>query len=134
MIVCDLDIIGVSVDEAEAYPPLVIDGNRVLTLSIPPQAVQTVARGNPQVIEAGGIIDVLQASGGSFPKIGRQPLGPAIHVQRLGMLVPKCLDHEQFVTRNVTIVNRKATLIKNESGRYRSPAHLPVRRNESNLR
>jgi hypothetical protein len=94
MIICDLDIIGVSVDEAEAYPPLVIDGNRVLTLSIPPQPVQTVARGNSQVIEAGSIIDVLQASRGSFPQVARQPLGPAIHVQRLGMFVPKCLDHE----------------------------------------
>jgi hypothetical protein len=47
MIVCDLDLVCVPIRETKAYSPLIIDGDRVLTLPVSSQAMQTIARRNP---------------------------------------------------------------------------------------
>jgi hypothetical protein len=55
MIVCDLDLVCVPIRETKAYSPLIIDGDRVLTFPASSQAVQTIARRNPEIIQARGI-------------------------------------------------------------------------------
>jgi hypothetical protein len=96
MIVCDLDLVCVPISEPKAYSPLIIDGDRVLTFPVSSQAVQTIARRNPEIIKARGICNVLKPHGGSSPKIRWQPFGPAIQIQILRMLVRKSLDHDQL--------------------------------------
>jgi len=96
MIVCDLDLVCVPIRETKAYSPLIIDGDRVLTFPVSSQAVQTIARRNPEIIKARGICNVLKPHGGSSPKIRWQPFGPAIQIQILRMLVRKSLDHDQL--------------------------------------
>ncbi len=52
MVASDLDIIGIAIYESEADPPLVVDGDGVLAFSVSSKPMESIARGNPQVIQA----------------------------------------------------------------------------------
>lgn len=60
MIVADLDVIGVAADETKANTPLIVDGDRVLSLSISLQRVETIPRRDSQILQCGREMDVLE--------------------------------------------------------------------------
>jgi hypothetical protein len=85
MIICDLDIAGVSVGHqilrpllsisdlpAEAHPPLVIDANAILALPITPQRLEPIGGGISQFhqpgdrLKFGDSFHCLQLEGGKF--------------------------------------------------------------------
>jgi len=65
MIICDFNVIRVSVEERKADSPLIIYGNRVLPLSLTSQGMKPIAWRNLQVIETCGKVNVFQAAHGS---------------------------------------------------------------------
>ncbi len=92
MIIGYLDIICIPF-EAKAYAPLVIDGDRVLSLSVARKGVQAIARRNLQVIERGGEIDVFQPTQGPLQYVRRQFFRLAAYVKLLRVSVRKSLYH-----------------------------------------
>ena len=50
MIVCDFDIVGITVNVAEADAPLVVDGDSVLSHPVACELVEPIPARNPQVI------------------------------------------------------------------------------------
>jgi len=69
MVVNDLDIVCVTIPKTEADPPLVIDRDRILPLSISLQAVQAVTGWNPEIIQATFIINVFKPPESPFQQI-----------------------------------------------------------------
>jgi hypothetical protein len=49
VIVRHFDIVGIAVGEPEADPPLVVDGDGVLSLAVCAEPVKPVARRNPEI-------------------------------------------------------------------------------------
>jgi len=104
MIVCNLNVVGITFKKPETNAPLVVDSDRVLTFAVTPERVESVPRGNAQVIQLQCQIDVLKPSPRS-PYDGRwQPLGPTRAEQLLCVSVREGLDHSRAVTRHVTLV------------------------------
>lgn len=50
VIICDLNIVGIPVDEPEADAPLVVDGDDMLSIPVPTESVEPIAGRNLQVI------------------------------------------------------------------------------------
>ena len=59
MIICDLHVVGVTVDKAKADTPLIVDGYGVLALAIPLQGMEMIAARYAQVVQGLSKIDVL---------------------------------------------------------------------------
>jgi hypothetical protein len=57
-----LDVVSVTGNKPEAYAVLVVDGNRVLSFSVSPELVESIARRNPKVIQTRRQVDILQLS------------------------------------------------------------------------
>jgi len=72
MIICYLDVICVAFGKTEAYPPLVVNRNRKLSLPVSLQGMETVARRDPQIVDRRGKIDILQTPDGPLQNIGRK--------------------------------------------------------------
>jgi hypothetical protein len=60
MIVEDPDLVRVPIAEREYDPILVVDADRMKSLEVPSQLLQSVVRGNPKVSERGGAIEQIQ--------------------------------------------------------------------------
>ena len=59
VIVCDLDVVGIPIDEAEADPPLIIDGNGDLPIAVAPKLVEPITARHSQIVQARCQVDVL---------------------------------------------------------------------------
>lgn len=117
MIVCNLNLIGITLVKPETNAPLVVDGDRVLTFAVTPEPVESIPRGDAKVIQVRCQIDVLKPSPRS-PYDGRwQPLGPTRAEQLLCVSVRKGLDHSSRVTRHVTIVQPEP-LVRRSTGTW----------------
>jgi hypothetical protein len=60
MVIADFNVVRVTIHKPETDPPLIVDGNRMLALSITFKRVQTIARGRPQIAQIGRQVDVLK--------------------------------------------------------------------------
>jgi hypothetical protein len=60
MVIRYFDIIDIAIDESKAYSPLVIDGNRKLSLPFSLQIMKPVTQGYLQVIQSRRQVKVLQ--------------------------------------------------------------------------
>jgi len=60
MIIGDLYVLRLALAPAEANPPLVVDPNAILPCTVPFERLQTVARGNKEVLQRGGAMQVLE--------------------------------------------------------------------------
>jgi hypothetical protein len=49
MVVADLDVKDIAILESKADPPLIVDGDRVLPLSVVGQRMKAVTRGHLQI-------------------------------------------------------------------------------------
>jgi len=110
MVVGHLDVVGVAVDEAEANPPLVVDCDRVLSLSVGAEFVEPVARRNPEIVEAIRQVDVLELSPGSPENLRRQSPRPTRREKGLRVPIREGLDHPPTVIRHVTRVKQGSAL------------------------
>jgi hypothetical protein len=93
MIVYDLDIVGISVAPTKADPPLVIDPNAVLSLSITGQPLQPIAGRSAQVIKAAGIVNLHQLTVCCFDDVIRDAFDEAPLPRSFRGSIPKRLDH-----------------------------------------
>ena len=108
MIIRNFDIVSITGNEPEAYAPLVVDGDRVLSFSISSELVESISRGNPKVIQARCQVNVLELSPRTPQYIWRQLLGPTGLEQFLRVPICKALDHASNVIHHVTVVNPSA--------------------------
>jgi hypothetical protein len=104
VVVRDLDIEGIPVLEPEADAPLIVDGNRILALSISGELVQPVSRRHPQIADATREIDVLDFSPCPPCDLMWQSSRSPRHVELLSVPVRERPDHKGSVTRHVTKV------------------------------
>ena len=93
MIVHDFNFVGVAAVPAKANTPWVIYPDTVLTLPIAAELLQSVARGNPQVIEGLRGIKQEQLPQTSSSHRWRELRDRLPLEQPLRLLVAECLDH-----------------------------------------
>lgn len=93
MVIANLDVIGIAVNKAETDPPLIVDGDRVLTLSISFERVEPVARWYLQIVQPRGQIHILQLASSPFCDVSRKPLGLTSSVEFFGPSIRERLDH-----------------------------------------
>jgi hypothetical protein len=93
MIIRYLNVIRIAIFKSKAHPPLVVDGNRILSGPVVRQFVQSIARRNFQISYARSEIKIFQLAQCPLPHFGMKPLGFAALVQLLCTLVGKGLDH-----------------------------------------
>jgi hypothetical protein len=55
MIVGDFDVISISILEAEAYPPLLVDPNAVLAAAIPAEGLEPIGPHLHQILDTSGV-------------------------------------------------------------------------------
>lgn len=125
VVVGDLDVVGVAVNEPEADAPLVVDRDRVLSLPVPFELMQSVAGRDSQVVKARSQVDVLELPSCPLRDVGRETPRLARHVQVLRVPVPECLDHRSTVTYHVTRINHggRVCLTKRSPGARHDNKH-----------
>ena len=97
MIICNLDIISVSGLPFEAYSPLIIDADTVLTGPIPSQLFQMISRWDAQVLQRSGIVQHSQFAHGSLLDIIWQFAGMLQRKYLLGLAATERPDHSTIV-------------------------------------
>jgi hypothetical protein len=103
VVVGDLDVCRTGGGPGEADAPLVVDADAVLSLPIPAQLLEAIARWNPKVVDdLGGVEDQELAVCNSL-KVGAELADVRASPDELGFLVRERLDHLRIVTHYVTI-------------------------------
>src|SRR5262245_39052423 len=107
MIVHDLDVDRSrrALRPLKANPPLVIDADAVLALTVAVQSFQTVARYRRQIVQALGRLQTVQPAFG-LPREARKLLDPIAPCESLGFLIAITHDHMCDLIRNYAL--RKA--------------------------
>ncbi len=106
MIVGDFYIEGIAVFPAEAYPPLIVDPDAVLTLSITGQLFEAIPRRDSQIGQSiGGVKHekLLQSRAEDVPR----ELSRAFSLEdQFGLWVFEAPNHSTIITRRVNTVKR----------------------------
>jgi hypothetical protein len=110
VIICNFNIVRITLNEPEADAPLVVDGDRMLSFSFSSEFVEPISWRNPKVIQARCQIYVLELSSRPPYYVWRQSLGPTGREQSLRVLVDETLDHASNVMCHVTVVKPPKTL------------------------
>jgi len=95
MIVADLDIIGIAIVKAKTDTPLIVDGDRILPLSVAGQRMEPIARRGLQIRQAGGQIDVLKLSRCPTTNVRGEAPGLARCINSLRLAVCEGFYHEK---------------------------------------
>jgi hypothetical protein len=106
MVVDDLDIFGSLLRPYEAYAPLIIDADRVLTPAIPREDFQPVRRRGAQIREVAGLMQHVEFPYSLFLDAAELP-DKAAHPKLFGCAITKRSDHEAasyIVERYTSIV------------------------------
>ena len=82
MIVGDLDIPGRAIAPYKAEPPLIVDANAVLALTIAAQSLQTVTGRHPQIVQLPGGINAQKLRAGAPLNLYRKPSHPVARKDR----------------------------------------------------
>jgi hypothetical protein len=93
MIVCDLDVICVTVPPPEADSPLIINADAILSRSITRQLLKPIAWRNTEVTEVFSGVDNQELSKSGALKLKGPPPHPLSLKDVLGIRVPETLDH-----------------------------------------
>src|SRR5580704_9996562 len=105
MVVHNLDLRRAFRRPDKAQPELVVDPDRVSSLAIACQSLETVAWRRPQVAEIARSVEVAQFPACHLDQIGRKALRTLAVEDSLGGLVPKAPDHRRCVSFSDTDVN-----------------------------
>jgi len=92
MIVGDLDIPGRAIAPYKAEPPLIVDANAVLALTIAAQSLQTVTGRHPQIVQLPGGINGQKLRAGAPLNLYRKPFGGST-IRRSSSLTADCAFH-----------------------------------------
>jgi hypothetical protein len=95
MIISDLDIECLTIGEAKADTPLIIDPDRMLTDAIALQGLKPIGRRQAQISDGPRRIQLLQAHGCTPQNIARQLAGFARSEEAFGAGIGKRSDHER---------------------------------------
>jgi len=106
VIIDDLDVKGVTVTPPETDPPLLVDPNAVLALSIALQSLELIRAWNRKVLQISCRVQLLQLHQRPLLNVARKSLGVLPTPDPLGFLAAKGLDHLRIVTRVVSNVKR----------------------------
>lgn len=96
VVIRNLDIVRITLAETKADSPLVIDRDRVLSLSIANQRMQSVARRHPKILETSREIDVLELPSSASKEVGRKAPSLSSDEQRLRFAIGERLDHPLY--------------------------------------
>lgn len=129
MVIADLNLEGITVDEPEADSPLIVDGDRVLALTVACESMKAVPRRNFEILQPRGEVHILKLAGGSSGDIGGKPFGPPPNVQFPSASIRERLDHLLIVTCRVTRVNPppREARVNGERGAGVMPSPVPGR-------
>jgi hypothetical protein len=94
MVFNDLHILGTISYPAEADPPLIVDPDALLPLTVATQSLQSIAGRNAQVIEANGDLELAQLAACHDRDALKAPDALASR-ECFGVGTPKRSDHEQ---------------------------------------
>ena len=94
VIVDDFNVVRIRAFPSEAHPPLVIDSNTVLPLSIAAKFLQSIARRHPQFLERFRRVDGDELTEHDAPEISREPPHRLSRKQPFGVAIAERLDHQ----------------------------------------
>jgi hypothetical protein len=92
VVINNFDLVGVSIAPHETDPPLIVNANAVLTLSISVQRLQPVARRSGQVAQLRCAIELPQFSTSHAFNCPKAPAGHPL-MQSAGLRTTERLDH-----------------------------------------
>jgi hypothetical protein len=92
VLVDDLDVMGIALIPAKAYPPLPIDADAELPRTIAGECLKAIARKATQILQATGPPKDLESLLRLVAK-AIEPSHPSAFVERLCIAVAKALDH-----------------------------------------
>lgn len=95
MVVDDLDVPGFAIAPHETDPPLVVDANAVLSLSISAQCLQTIAGRHAQIRELLRGVEHKKLFPRTPLNLGRQTANGKTRENRGRALVAKAPDHDE---------------------------------------
>ena len=93
MVVADGNVIGIFILETKADPPLIIDRDGVLTLSVAGEGMQLVTWRYEQILQTNGEVQILKFARGALLDIWWQTFQLAVRVQCLRFAICKAFDH-----------------------------------------
>ena len=93
MVIGDLNIECIAILESKTYAPLIVDPDRMLTLSVPLKLVKLVSGRRLEILQSRRYINVLEFSPCPPTDIRRKPARPSGDVNLLGVSICKGLDH-----------------------------------------
>jgi hypothetical protein len=89
----DLNVVRTTITPAKADPPLLIDADAVLSLSVARQAFQSIAGRSFEVMEVASIMNLHQLAVRRLQSIVRKAFSESTLPRRLRRSVPERLDH-----------------------------------------
>jgi hypothetical protein len=92
VVINNFDLVGVSIAPHETDPPLIVDANAVLSLSISIQRLQTVTRRSSQISQLGCTVELSQFSTSDASYGPKAPAGYPL-MQSAGLGTTERLDH-----------------------------------------
>ena len=92
VVINNFDLVGVSIAPHETDPPLIVDANAVLSLSISVQRLQTVTRRSSQISQLGCTIELSQFATSDAFYCPKAPAGYPL-MQSAGLGTTERLDH-----------------------------------------
>jgi hypothetical protein len=92
VIVHDLHIVRIIVSPNKTYPPLVVDPDAMLSVTVPFQYFQPVAWGYPQVLQGPGAMEIEQLPARASLE-GSEPRHVYVGEQGFGVLASKSANH-----------------------------------------
>jgi hypothetical protein len=85
----------------ETNPPLVVDADRMLALSVAFQSFEPISRRHAQIVDSPGIVQETQFAKRGILDVGRQPPAAAALPNRSGLGIPEAGEHYLLITHNV---------------------------------
>src|SRR5690242_293458 len=89
----------------ETDPPLLVDPDAVLALSIALQSLELIRAWNRKILQISSRVQLLQLHQRPPLNVARKPLGVLAAPDALSLLAAKGLDHSRILTRRVSNVN-----------------------------
>ena len=114
MVVAYLDVVGISINEAEADTPLIIHRDGILPFPLILERMKPIAWRHPEIIELGRKVHIFQFTDSSFGNVRRKAPGSPCSEQIVGPPIRERLDHATYC-----IASRDA---------WQAPKHKPERK------
>jgi hypothetical protein len=104
MIIDDLDVKGMPFTPPERDPPLLVDPDAVLALSITLQSLELIRTWNRKVLQLSSRVQLLQLHQRPLLNVARNPLGVLATPNPLSLLASEGFDHRKILTQSVSNV------------------------------